>query len=472
MSFPARPASAEPLAVSRLAPLTGLRHKRCRPARLLACSLALLLSLALPAFAQRQRPQLRQPQRSQYAGRILLLPFDGHPVSWKLPRLIAHLADHEVLYPPRELLGDGTRGVAADRVIAWAKQQDFASLNGVIVALDALSEGATIEQSKARLGFINWVRQRKPELPIYGFTNKARDEISGLVFDDLLITSEPREAASLLVARFLHQTYQRPLKVLPVASADYPPAVLKALTSRLEAVGAQLVTAGKADIFLFLHMPNTDEAKRANFAEALAKAIAGRYYVALVDVSGQPELLLTALRERRQLDVLQAYAASSVPELAIGNALAQCSARLVAAKVLRASLESDQWKRAERAQVELMLTRYVEDWGYAHKVRPVLETYVREQLRADPAKLGAATEAAEAFLSHEIKLLAEELFRTQFRYNVHSVLLGDGTRADFQPEILQRCKARLPLQRTNEIELDIGIHMPQLIGINPSPMRR
>jgi hypothetical protein len=50
--------------------------------------------------------------------------------------------------------------------------------------------------------------------------------------------------------------------------------------------------------------------------------------------------------------------------------------------------------------------------------------------------------------------------------------LGDGTRADFQIELLQRCRARLPWQRTNEIELDISVHLPLLIGFAPLPLKR
>ncbi len=434
-----------------------------------------LLLFVTPLLAQRQRPKLLQPQHSKYAGRLLLIPYDGRPVSWKLPRMVARVADYEIIYPPRELLGDATHPPDAERVIAWAKKQNYEQLNGVIVSLDALAgwtEQAKPEQIKTRLAFLTWVRQRKPDLPIYGFTQKARDEISGLVFDDLLIESDANEAAYLLVARFLHHTYQRPLKILPIASAQYPAAVLQALTRKIEAVGGQLVTSGKADLFLFLHMPDTDAAKQVNFADALAKAIAAGYYVALADVSGNAEPLLTALRERKQLDLLQAYAATDEPGSAIGKALAQCSARLLAAKVLRTSLEIDQLRRAERAQVELMMTRYLEDWGYASKARTLLETHVREELKADPGQLGTATEAAEAFLNNEIKLLAEELFRSQFRYNLHSVMLGDGTRVSFQVELLQRCKARLPWQRTAEIELDIGIHIPMLVGINPYPARR
>ena len=448
---------------------------RLRVAWWMRTLLCLLLGLTAALAQRHQRPQLLQPQHSQYARRILLIPSDGRPVSWKLPRMIARLADYEIVYPPRELLGDKPQAVNADGVIEWAKKQDFDQLNGVIVSLDALAGWASEtkpEQIKARLGFINWLHEGKPDLPIYGFTAKARDEISGLVFDDLLIAPDANEAAYLLVARFLHRVYQRPLKILPIASTEYPAAVMKALRSKVEAVGGQLVTAGKADLFLFMNMPNTDVTKTANFVDALTKAVASGYYVALADVSGNPEPLIAALRERKQLDFLQAYAANSEPNIAIGKALAQCSARLIAAKVLRAKLEIDQWHRAERAQVELMMTRYLEDWGYPNKVRAKLETYVREQLKADPNNLGAATEEAEVFLNGELKLLAEELFRTQFRYNLHSVTLADGTRASFQVELLQRCKARLPLQRTTEIELDLGIHIPLLVGINPFPARR
>ncbi|MBS1812361.1 MAG: DUF4127 family protein [Acidobacteria bacterium] len=441
---------------------------------------SILVLFCLPLFftatwAQNKRPKLQLLERSQYAGRILLIPYDGRPVSWKLPRMIARVADYEIIYPPRELLGDLTHPPDADRVIEWAKKQNFDQLNGVIVSLDALAgwTGETTPgQSKSRLEFIHWMRQRKSDLPIYGFTKKARDEISGFVFDDLLIDPDNNEAAYLMVARFLHRTYQRQTKITPIASTEYPPAVLKAINRKIDAIGGQLVTSGKVELLLFLYVPNTDEVKTAKFFEALVKAIASGYYVALADVSGNPEPLIAALRERKQLDMLHAYAAASDPDIAIGKALAQVSARLVAAKVLRPMLEIDQLHRGERAQVELMMTRYLEDWGYPAKIRANLETHIREQLKADPGNLGNTAESAEAVLNTEVRLLADEIFRTQFRYNVHSVMLKDGTRADFQVEMLQRCKARLPFQRTNEIELDVGIHIPMLVGINPYPARR
>ena len=93
-------------------------------------------------------------------------------------------------------------------------------------------------------------------------------------------------------------------------------------------------------------------------------------------------------------------------------------------------------------------------------------------MKAEPNKLGEATEVTETFANTELKLVAEELFRTQFRYNLHSVMLGNGMRADFQVELLQRFRARFPLQRTDELELDISVHLPLLIGVSQLPFRK
>ena len=434
--------------------------------------LLLWLCLLAPSFAQRPRPKVLPTQQQQYAGRLLLIPRDGRPVSWKLPRMIARVADHEIISPPREMLGAATTALDAERVIEWAKKQDLSQLKGVIVSLDALLENATEAQAKERLDFINWLRQRAPDLPIYGFAEQSNDALSKLVFDDLLIEPKSDSAAHLLVARLLNRIHQRPPKVLTIVSDDESLPIFKAVANNIEAVGGQLVKNGKADLFFFLHTPNTDPVKLAVFTETLAKTIAAGYYVALADVSGNTAPIIAALRERKQLDLLQAYAASREPDEAIGKALAHCSTRLLAAKVLRPSLEVEQLRRAERAQIELMLTRYLEDWAYAGSLRTRIEQHIREQLKLEPNKLGEATEQAEAFANAELKLLAEELFRTQFRYNLHSVMLGNGMRADFQVELLQRFKARFPLQRTDEIELDISVHLPLVIGMSQIPFRK
>ena len=427
----------------------------------------IVLFIAPFCYAQKRRPKILPPQNGQFAGKLLLLPRDGRPISWQLPRLVARVADYEIVFPPRELLGDFAKPMDADGIIAWAKKLDYDQINGVIVSLDGLTgiaSNATPEQITPRLEFINWLRQRKAELPIYGFVQKPNDEISKLVFDDLLLNAENPDVAHLLVARFLNRINQRPPKIMPIASAEYAPEMLTALKRQIAAVGGQFVASGKADIFLFIHTPNTDETKLTNFNDALARTLASGYYVALADVSGQADTLISKLRAGKKLDLLQTYAASKAPDEAFGKALAHISMRLIAAKVLRKNLDVEQLRRPERAHVELLLTRYLEDWGYAEIVRPKIEGYIREQLKVEPNKLGDGTAQAAEFVRFEIQQLAEELFTQQFKNNVHSILLENGFRAHFQVAILQRLRVRLPLQRTDEIELEIGIHLPLLVG--------
>lgn len=428
-----------------------------------------LLLLLVPAFAQRQRPKVLPTQQQQFTGRILLIPRDARPVSWKLPRMIARIANYELLYPPREMLGDATTPPDAERLIAWAKAQNLSQLSGAIISLDVLLENATDAQSKDRFEFINGLRQRAPKLPIYGFAKRSNDAISKIVFDDLQIEANTDNTAYVLIARLLNRLHQRPPKIVAIVSSNDSASLLQTIASNIEAVGGQLSKDGKADLFFFVHTPNTDAAKLASFAETLAKTVAAGYYVALADVSGKAEPLLTVLREGKQLDLLQAYAASPDPNEALRKALAQCSMRLIVAKVLRPGLDVEQLRHAERAQAEFMLTRYLEDWAYAETIRARVEQHVREQLKADPNKLGEATEQAAAFANAELKLIAEELFRTQFRYNLHSVLLGNGVRADFQITMLQLFKTRFPLQRIDAIELDLSIYLSLLVGLNPKP---
>jgi hypothetical protein len=383
--------------------------------------------------------------------------------------MIAQVADYDVITPPRELLGDGSQAIDLDGVIDWVKRQDSKQLKGVIVALDPFISPTTTVQVNQRLQLLNWLRQQNPDVLIYGFASQSHPALSAFVFDDLVLAPPATDSAHLLLARFLQRVHQRPIKILPLTSAEVSAATVKALTEMITAVGGQLVTTGKADIFLFLHTPNTDATKLANFTNTLVNTAASGYYVALADVSGNPESLLTVLRERKQLDLLQAYAAAPELREGSGKVLAHCAARLIAAKVLRPSLDLEQLRRAERAQVELMLTRYLEDWAYASNLRARLEQHVKSELKADPARLGVATEQAEAFANAELKRVADDLFRTQFRYNLHSVLLGNGQRADFQVEMLQLFKARFPLQRIDELELNLSVYLSLLVNIYPRP---
>ena len=391
------------------------------------------------SLAQKKRPRLAPVPTKDFVGSLLLIPLDARFASTKLPRAFARIADYDVLYPSREILSN------ENDLMAWVKSQNLAQIDGVII-------GFTAGQEAQRIEIINWLRQQKAELPIYGFANKSTDALSKIVFDDLIIDDSPKASAQLLVAKFLNRTYQRVPQLIVRFSSEAINPVKASLVKQADSTGVKLINTGKPDVFLFVLADATDEAKFSTLFEVVTRTVAAGYYVAVVDLSSNPDRLMTQLRERKLLDLLNAYAASTSPETAFGNVLTQISARLISAKVLRLKMTEEQLQRGERAQVEMMLMRYIEDWGYATVVKPKLETYLKEP--------NISAEQAEEFLKNNLQTLGNQLFDQQFRRNIHSVMLASGQRAPFIVSLLQRLSAHFTEPgKINEIEVEVGVHL-------------
>jgi|GEM_PF-1561641 len=500
------------------------------------CFFLLLFGLlsSSTVLAQRRKPVLRLPRRDYFAGKLVLLPFDGRPASFQLPRLVAHLADYEVITPPRSVLGDFNRAADVDSVIAWAKSVDYADVDGVIVSMDLLSGAGpapsraanfNLETARQRLELIYWIRAQRPGIPVYGFTTIKQlappadggnetysqfvtGQVAAGVLDYLLVnqggapagqlSASERErllagiaarkvadriliypgadaAAMTLVARELNHRFGIAPKVLPIYSSR-PGRTATAESeadSLSQSVGVQISAIGgvevpiaaeaarRADMLLFIHTPQTVEPELLSFAEEVARATAAGYRVAFADVSGTNESkdrMMAELRRRKLLDRLWAYAASSPASDALGAALSQMSARFITARFLRD--DPDRLQRAERAQVELLFNRYLDDWAYTIIVRPKLDAFVRDQLHTSPDNLGAAVERAEDFARGQIQPLADELFAEQFKGNLHDILLSTGERVQFVVRYLQLLQFHLSWGRTSEAEIKQGIYIP------------
>jgi hypothetical protein len=540
------PTHAAPPSRAATTPQAALRLP-LRPTALLLVVFLVVNSLAPgAAFAQRRRkPVLRAPSRDYYAGRLLLVPRDSRPSSWQLPRLVARIADHEIILPPRSLLGGPAEPADVERVVSWAKSQNYNELAGVIVSLDLLAFGSggapadavTPEVLKQKFGLVEWIRAERPNLPVYGFTARgagaggaggdaalrqvALDLVAKGLLTNLFIeqpesaagggagealqsaAASPAlgdrvhlvppftEAAAVLAARHLNLHYRRPLKVLPIypGAGDGARAVSQAVDAQLAAIGGTRLTlpapdqspvavARQADVLLFVYPPDAGEAAGQSLVDEITRAASAGYYVAVADLSEKSdERLMKELRQRKMLDLVVAYAggggAGNGPgggaARAVGLALAQAAARLISAKFLRDDI--DRLQRIERSQVELLFTRYLEDWGYARKVRPQLEEHARESLKADPLNLGAAAEKAEEFARRELTLLAEGLFNEQFRRNIHSVLHPEAGRVEFMLHSLQRFQFRLPWGRADVPEVVPRIYV-SLYTIPPSYLNK
>lgn len=431
--------------------------------------LLLIVSSDSQSFAQRRRPLLLPVARDHFAGKFVLIPCDDRPSSWQQPRMLARVADHDLILPPSRLLGD------AEALVEWAKSVDYAEVKGVIVSLDAIEQ---------RLELIEWIRKRAPGAPIYGFTSSGKPEAAIKSFDYLLaggeagpsdkaaVEEEPDAASATLVARMLNQRFGFTPKFLPLySSARGGASVHRTISERIALVGgAELRSTNdaprSATVLLFVHSPQTNDQERATLVESLAGAIDKSYRVALLDLSeskASKEGLLAELRSRKLLDHLMAYASSDLTSGASGEAraaaraLAHAAALLVAIRFLRDDV--DRVGRIDRAHVNLLFKSYLSDWAYALEIRPKLEAFVREQLKADPARLGAYTERAEDFARRELRALAEELFSDQFKNNVHAILLNHGERARFELRFVQTLQLRLPSQKISEAEIRPAIYL-------------
>jgi hypothetical protein len=142
--------------------------------------LSLLLSILIYA---NQRPKLRLKGRDYFAGKFLLVPRDDRPSSLQQPRMIADVADHDLITPPARLLSD------AEAIIAWAKTVDYDGIDGAIVYLDAVSSRAEAAQGQSQsqrpgqrqrkqqqydqLDLVKIIRSQCPGIPIYGFIDRG-----------------------------------------------------------------------------------------------------------------------------------------------------------------------------------------------------------------------------------------------------------------------------------------------------------
>ncbi len=488
------------------------------PAILPALPLILLLpALLFPPsnFAQKKRPLLQPVSRSHFDGRIALIPRDA---KLQQLRMLGQVADQDLVLPPSRLLLPAPQ---AEPLIEWIASLNLSGINGLIVSFDTIATNAAPEKLPQQLKAISQVRRKYPQLPIYGFaasdasdTSKqicqtalelAADgtlsylllvqtgdlyakpaqiararligEIASRRLEDRVVFDDNVTAATLtLLARLIARQYSQTPRILPVYSSKEgsqstenrnPIDLEQSVAAKIKlagGAGANSDPASGTDIALFIHTPQTSPEARLVFAKAASQTIEKGVRVALVDLSENrsgKEAVLAELRGQKQLDRLLSYASSNPSDdnetrEAVNRALAQAVIHFTAMKSLRT--DTDRVLRIDRAQVTLLFSRYLEDWGYNLIVLPRLDEYVQKQLKAAPDNLSQSVEAAEKFSFEQLQSIADELFEEQFRRNSHAILLNDGRRAQFRISLLQRLLVRLDSGKTSEPEIKQSIH--------------
>ncbi|HEV2666791.1 MAG TPA: hypothetical protein VG324_17865, partial [Blastocatellia bacterium] len=141
-----------------------------------------------PSLAQR-RPILRPASRDYFAGKFVLITRDEGPQSLQQPRMLARVADHDLITPPSRAMTD------AGALVEWAKSLDYAEADGVIVSLDAIAGGPSRPELPE---VVKWIRARRPSIAIYAFTaapsersvQSALNLVADSALDFLLISGE------------------------------------------------------------------------------------------------------------------------------------------------------------------------------------------------------------------------------------------------------------------------------------------
>ncbi|UTA48301.1 DUF4127 family protein [Simiduia sp. 21SJ11W-1] len=114
--------------------------------------------------------------------KILALPVDGRPVTREQVQQLALVAGCELLCPPVSALGYFREAADRDALNEWVSEH-AASAQGFIFSLDMLVYGGLVpsrfiddEQSQlqARLAFLQTLKARFPEKPLYGFCATMR----------------------------------------------------------------------------------------------------------------------------------------------------------------------------------------------------------------------------------------------------------------------------------------------------------
>lgn len=482
--------------------------------------LAFLLALALPAVAfsqKNQRPKLQPISRNDFVGKIILIPRDDRFLELKT---LAQIADHYLILPPSRLLSPkpqsgqliewlksqnltGISGIlvsleaiSADASPETAAQnfqalKQLRSKNPQLPVYGFSSLDSSVESSKQSCQMaIELIANGSLDFLLIGQDENlsaksaqiararligeatSREAANRIAFDD-----NPNSSAATLLARLLSQRLGRSPNILPVYSSgegrkseksrDSIPLDQSVAAKIKLAAGNVLAqnpeTAPQTDVLLFIHTPQSTEEQRTTLVMNVLQTIDSGARVAFIDYSETAQTkksMLDELRGHKLLGKLTTYASAFPDETtnreSFSRALAHTVIFFAAIKSLRNDI--DRVHRIERNQINLLFSRILEDWAYSLIVRPQLDEFTRQQLKANPAELGDATERAEKFAYDALQKSATELFDEQFRRNIHAVLMNSGMRIQFRVSLLQRLQVRFSTRKTSEPEIRQNIH--------------
>ncbi len=304
------------------------------------------------------------------------------------------------------------------------------------------------------------------------------------------------EAAQVLLARFVLQHMEsRPKIAVRFAGAngdriadleDRP--ISETVAGHIRALGGeQLDNCEGADFHLFVNTPpggaRAEYAGEPAHGERVAslrpwvadiqQVIENERLAAVADCAfpgGADPALMELLRSEVELHRLASFAAWNTAGNAIGFALAHAALRIIALRdkgafdlahllgefqpmryleLLHSLIDS------EKAHIQLLFTRFIDDWGYQTVVRPAVTEHVTRLLRASVFDLRDSHHEAEEMVQAELGKLAGEFYLKHF-LGKECVGIGAGShKSSLMLCELEETRIRLPWQRLFEVEVEV-----------------
>ncbi|MGC9317429.1 MAG: DUF4127 family protein [Armatimonadota bacterium] len=335
---------------------------------------------------------------------------------------------------------------------------------------------------------------------------RLADRIASLNIEDrVMIYPGTDEAGMTLLARFIHRHMLKTPTVRVVYSSeegadriatfeDRP--VRETVRAHVAAAGAQMANE-EADPDLVLAVSTPAEGRREDYErgpgrDRRRREIRGllqraselsRRRLLVADVAfpnGADEDLLRELRHSDlQLHRLLSFAAWNTAGNSIGSALAHGTLRLIALQdkgafdlaQLLADISPMRYLEllnslidSERAHVELLFGRFVDDWLYQSRVRPEVTRRVVDLLEASVFDLASSYRQTERMVARELGAAAGDLWSDHFLAQEMVQIGVEQSRSGLVLDALEETRVRLPWRRLFEVDLDFKFGLELVPG--------
>ncbi len=324
------------------------------------------------------------------------------------------------------------------------------------------------------------------------------------VEDRVMVYPGTDEAGMTLLARFIHRHMLKTPTVRVFYSSeegadrvatfeDRP--LRETVEAHIAAVGAELVEGPEADILLAVNAPT--EGSREDYERGAARdrrrrrvrsllqkvAEESPQRVALADVAfpnGAEEALMRELRHGDlQLHRLLSFGAWNTAGNTLGSTLAHGTIRLIALQdkgafdlaQLLADISPMRYLEllnslidSERAHVEFLFGRFVDDWLYQSRIRGEVTNRVVELLEASVFDLSTSYRQTERMVARELSAAAGDLWTEHFLAQEMVQIGYEQSRSSLVLDALEDTRVTLPWRRMFEVDLDFKFGLELVPG--------